>query len=373
MLKQVTTGDYNVTSTEGFGPRAANGLVVDEASGEVFFHSNKGNPLETEALNEVSLKDGAIKQITQGTGVHEAILAPNASAYVEQSSAAETPPSQSLHRADGSLVAMLKENKVPELDEFRLPKTEFTTIKTSDGAMLYASMIKPPDFDPAKKYPVLVEVYGGPGAQSVKDQWNPGQFWSKLMAQRGYIIWSLDNRGSQGRGHNFETPIYHHFGKIELDDQVAGVNYLKSLPYVDAKRIGIWGWSYGGYMTLQALFHASDVFKTGVAVAPVTDWHLYDTIYTERYMGLPKQNEDGYHDSSPANYTQDLKGKLMLAHATGDDNVHFANSALLLNKFIDADEYPQLMVFPGRGHGMSDRAAQIDLFNHIEQFLLNNL
>ena len=142
---------------------------------------------------------------------------------------------------------------------------------------------------------------------------------------------------------------------------------------MDAKRIGVWGWSYGGYMTLQALFNASDLFKTGVAVAPVTDWHLYDTIYTERYMGLPKDNEEGYRDSSPANFTQNLKGRLMVAHGTGDDNVHFANTALILNKFIDADEYPELMIFPGRGHPIGDRAAQVDLFNRIEQFLLNNL
>ena len=371
-LKQVTTGDWNVTSTEGFGPRATNGLIVDEERGNIFFHSDKGNAIETQ-LYRVSLADGTVKQITQGAGVHEAVFAPDASAYVELSSTAETPPQQSLHRADGKLVAALVENKVPELEEYHLPRVEFTTIKTSDGATLYASMVKPPDFDAAKKYPVLVEVYGGPGAQSVKDQWDPSRFWSKLMAQRGYIVWSLDNRGSLGRGHKFESPIYHHFGKLELDDQVAGVNYLKSLPYVDAKRIGVWGWSYGGYMTLQALFHASDVFKTGVAVAPVTDWRLYDTIYTERYMGLPKENVEGYRDSSPANFTQNLKGRLMVAHGTGDDNVHFANTALILNKFIEADEYPELMIFPGRGHPIGDRAAQVDLFNRIEQFLLNNL
>jgi dipeptidyl-peptidase 4 len=321
----------------------------------------------------VSIKDGAVKQITHGPGTHEADLSPDASAFVELFSTAAAPPRQSLYRADGKLVAAIAENKVPELDEYQLPKTEFTTVKTADGTTLYASIIKPPDFDASKKYPVLVEVYGGPGAQSVKDQWDPGKFWSKIMAQHGYIIWSLDNRGSLGRGHKFETPIYHHFGKLELDDQVAGVNYLKSLPYVDSKRIGVWGWSYGGYMTLQALFHASDVFKAGVAVAPVTDWRLYDTIYTERYMGLPKDNEEGYRDSSPANFTQNFKGKLLVAHGTGDDNVHFANTALLLNKFIDADKYPELMIFPGRGHPMSDRAAQVDLFNRITQFLLNNL
>ncbi len=372
LLKQVTTGDWNVTSTEGFGPRATNGLIVNESGGEVFFHSNKANPTQTQ-LYRVSLADGTVKPVTQGAGVHEAVLSPDASAFVEVFSNAETLPRQSLYHADGKLVATIAESKVPELDEYHLPRTEFTTVKTADGATLYAEMIRPPDFDASKKYPVLVEVYGGPGAQSVRDQWDPSRFWSKLMAQHGYIIWLLDNRGSLGRGHKFETPIYHHFGKLELDDQVAGVNYLKSLPYVDAKRIGVWGWSYGGYMTLQALFHYPEIFKAGVAVAPVTDWHLYDTIYTERYMSLPKDNAAGYHDSSPANFTQNLKGRLMVAHGTGDDNVHFANTALLLNKFIEAEKYPELMIFPGRGHPIGDRAAQIDLFNRIEQFLLNNL
>jgi dipeptidyl-peptidase-4 len=233
-------------------------------------------------------------------------------------------------------------------------------------------MIKPPDFDPARKYPVLIETYGGPDAQIVRDQWSGG-LWSDIMAQKSYIIWSLDNRGSTGRGHAFETPIYHQFGKVELADQLAGVKYLKSLAYVDGTRIGIWGWSYGGYMTLTALFHAPDVFKAGVAVAPVTDWRLYDTAYTERYMGTPQENEAGYRESSPAYFPQNLKGKLMVAHGTGDDNVHFANTALLLNHFIEAGKYPDLLIFPGRGHPMSDRPAQLLLFNRIMQFFLDNL
>jgi dipeptidyl-peptidase-4 len=195
-----------------------------------------------------------------------------------------------------------------------------------------------------------------------------------MMAQKGYIIFTLDNRGSYYRGHAFETPIYHHLGQVELEDQLRGVKYLTSLPYVDASRIGIWGWSYGGTMTLEALFNAPDVFKVGVAISPVSDWKLYDTIYTERYMGRPQDNPEGYKNSSPVNQAAKLKGKLLLADATGDDNVHFSNTSEVINELILAGKYPdRLLIFPGRGHGMQDSPARIQLFKGITDFLLSNL
>jgi dipeptidyl-peptidase 4 len=371
LLKQLTSGDWAVTGVEGFGPQSANGLVVDERRGVVYFLSNKNNAVESQ-LFRVSISDGTVSQLTHVHGVHSPDIAPDDSAYLDTYSSASVPPKQELDRIDGTKIAMLAENDVPELVEYHLPPVEFLTVAADDGTILHASMIKPPDFDPARKYPVLIETYGGPDAQDVRDQWG-GALWSDVMAQRGYIVWSLDNRGSTGRGHAFETPIYHQFGKIELADQLAGVKYLKSLAYVDGTRIGIWGWSYGGYMTLTALFHAPDVFKAGVAVAPVTDWRLYDTAYTERYMGTPQENEAGYRESSPAYFPQNLKGKLMVAHGTGDDNVHFANTALLLNHFIEAGKYPELLIFPGRGHPMSDHPAQLLLFNRIMQYFLDNL
>ena len=200
------------------------------------------------------------------------------------------------------------------------------------------------------------------------------ELWLDLMAQKGFIIFALDNRGSYNRGHAFETPVYHHLGKVELEDQVTGVNYLTSLPYVDGSRIGIWGWSYGGFMTLDAMFNAADVFKTGVAVAPVSDWRLYDTIYTERYMGRPQENEEGYKQASPGYDSAKLKGQLMLAHGTGDDNVHFANTTEVLNQMIDNNRYPAaLMIFPGRGHPIGDAPARIQLFERITEFFLKNL
>jgi dipeptidyl-peptidase 4 len=194
------------------------------------------------------------------------------------------------------------------------------------------------------------------------------------MAQKGYIIFTLDNRGSKGRGHAFETPIFHQLGKIELEDQLAGVRYLKSLGYVDGSRIGIWGWSYGATMTLEAMFNAADVFKAGAAVAPVSDWRLYDTIYTERYMGKPQDNETAYRNSSPVNQADKLKGTLLLAHGTGDDNVHFANTSEVINELILAGRYPtDLVIFPGRGHSISDQPARIQLFNRITDFFMKNL
>jgi dipeptidyl-peptidase 4 len=236
-------------------------------------------------------------------------------------------------------------------------------------------LIKPVNFDPSKKYPVLINVYGGPHVQLVRNSWGGYRYLlDEIYAQKGYIVWTLDNRGSWGRGHAFETPIYHQLGKVELQDQLAGVKYLEALGYVDPARIGITGGSYGGTMTLEALFNSGGTFKMGVSDAPVTDWKLYDTIYTERYMGTPQNNPDGYKNSSPVNQAANIKGVLMLIHGTGDDNVHFANSVELLNALIDSGKYPdKLMVFPGRGHGISDPTARILLTKTSIEYILNHL
>lgn len=373
LLKQLTKGDWGVLGVQGFGPHSSNGLVVDEKNGAIYFLSEKGSVVDTQVY-KLSMDSGEVTQVTREPGVHDVEMSPDYAMFIDSVSRADVPAHQEIDRLDGQRVAMLTDNAVPELTTYHLPATEFKTLHAEDGTELYASMIKPGNFDPSKKYPVLVEVYGGPGAQQIRDQWHGSRLFSKFMAEQGFVVWSLDNRGSTGRGHNFETPLYHRMGTVELADQLAGVKYLQSLPFVDGARIGIWGWSYGGYMTLTALMHAADVFKVGVAVAPVTDWRLYDTAYTERYMGTPQEDKEGYDGSAPANFTNNLTGKLMVAHGTGDDNVHFANTALLLNKLIQAGKYPQyLMVFPGRGHPISDRPATLDLFHHIVQFLVDNL
>ena len=236
-------------------------------------------------------------------------------------------------------------------------------------------MIKPPHFDPSKKYPVITFTYGGPHAQVVANAWGrPATFlWHQMMAQKGYIIFSLDNRGSTARGHAFEEPIYHRLGAQELADQGEGADWLRRQSYVDANRMGVWGWSYGGHMTLHAMFEAGDIYKAGFAGGPVTDWHFYDTIYTERYMGLLPKEEQNYQASSPIKNAGKLTGKLLIAHGTGDDNVHYSNTLSLINDLIRDGKYVEVMAFPGRGHGVSDVPAQRILWERVTKFFLDNL
>ena len=373
-IAQLTSGDWEIADLGGFGPGAANHPSVDEKNGYVYFLANKNDPRETDAYR-VSLADQKLTQITKEAGAHGANISPTQSAFIDTYSNITTPTSQTLRKMDGSQVAVISDGKVPALAEYNLTPTELVELKADDGTKLYASMVKPVNFDPTKKYPVLINVYGGPHVQLVRNSWGGVRYLlDELYAQKGVIVWTLDNRGSWGRGHAFETPIYHQMGKVELQDQLTGVAYLKSLGYVDPARIGITGGSYGGYMTLEALFNTSGAFKVGLSDAPVTDWKLYDTIYTERYMGTPQNNPDGYRNSSPVNQAADIQGLLMLVHGTGDDNVHFANSVELLNALIDSGHYPdKLMVFPGRGHGISDVPARMLLQKQGMDYILNHL
>jgi dipeptidyl-peptidase 4 len=373
-LMQLTSGDWGISDLGGFGPGAMNHPAVDEKREYVYFTSNKDNVLETQ-LYRVSLNDRSLTRITKDAGSNTSRISPDLSSFINSYSNATTPTRQDLFRIDGTRVAVINEGKVPELAQYKLTPEEFVEVTADDGTKLHGSIIKPLDFDPSKKYPVLIDVYGGPHVQLVRNSWGSfGYLLHEVLAAKGYIIFTLDNRGSWGRGHAFETPIYHQLGKIELQDQLAGVKYLKALGYVDSARIGITGGSYGGYMTLEALFNAPGVFKAGIADAPVSDWKLYDTIYTERYMGRPQDNAEGYKNSSPVNEAGSLKGKLMLVHGTGDDNVHFANSVEVLNALIDSGLYPdQLMVFPGRGHGISDAAARALSIQRTMDFILKNL
>jgi dipeptidyl-peptidase-4 len=362
-LTQITKGDWEVSAVD----------AIDEGKGLVYFTGTAKTPLERH-LYRVSLDGSAISRITIHNGTHGVNMAPDTSAFVDTYSDVMTPPKQEVARADGSLLRVINENKVPELADYHLSPPQFLSVKSHDGVPFNAFMIKPPDFDASKKYPVLVYTYGGPHAQVVVNAWGGNNaLWHQSMAQKGYIIFALDNRGSAGRGHVFEEPIHYRLGAQELSDQLDGVTYLKSLPYVDAERIGIWGWSYGGHMTLHAMFEGAEFFKAGFAGGPVTDWHFYDSIYTERYLGLLPQNEHGYRDSSPIDKAEELKGKLLIAHGTGDDNVHFANTLALVNELIEFGKYVEVMPFPGRGHGVSDSAARKLLMNRVAQFFLDNL
>src|SRR6202158_5722001 len=362
-LAQLTKGEWEVSAVD----------AVDEAKGLVYFTGTAKSPMERH-LYRVSFDGSAISRITIHNGTHRVNMAPDCAAFVDTYSDVTTPPRQDVARADGSLLRVMNENKVAELADYHLSAPPFLTVKAHDGTLLNAVMIKPPDFDASKKYPVLVYTYGGPHAQVVLNAWGGNTpLWHQLMAQEGYIIFSLDNRGSAGRGHIFEEPIHYRLGAQELSDQLAGVAYFKSLHHSDAGRIGIWGWSYGGHMTLHAIVEAGMDVKAGFAGGPVTDWRFYDSIYTERYLGLLPEKEKEYRASSPIDRTAGLKGKLLIAHGTGDDNVHFANTLSLINELIELGKYVEVMPFPGRGHGVSDPAARKVLMNRVTQFFLENL
>jgi dipeptidyl-peptidase 4 len=362
-LAQLTKGDWEVSAVQR----------VDEAKGLVYFTATEKSPLERH-LYRVALDGSGFTRITKSDGTHAVNFSPDASSFIDTYSNSMTPPRQDLLRADGSLVAVINENKSPDLAGLHLSPVEFLSVRAHDGMQLNAMIIKPPDFDASRKYPVLVYTYGGPHAQVVLNAWGGNNFlWHQMMAQKGYIIFALDNRGSAGRGHLFEEPVHFRLGAQELSDQHDGAAYLKSLPYVDGNRIGIWGGSYGGHMTLHAMFEDPGDFKVGFAAAPVTDWHFYDTIYTERYLGLLPQKAESYDESSPIKNAGGLKGKLLVAHGTGDDNVHFANTLAVLDELIEAGKYVEVMPFPGRGHGVSDPPARRVMMNRATQFFLDNL
>ena len=363
-IAQLTKGDWEVSGLSG----------VDEDAQTVYFTATEKSPLERH-LYRVAFDGSKFARVTQDAGTHGINMSPTARAYLDTHSDSAHPPQQDLYSAvSGKKIAALNENKVSELSEYALSPVEFLQIKTHDKILLNAMMIKPPDFDPAKKYPVIVFTYGGPHAQIVLNAWGgPTFLWHEMMAEKGFVIFALDNRGSAGRGHLFEEPIHYRLGAQELSDQVDGVRYLHSLGFVDGTRIGIWGSSYGGHMTLHALFRAPGEFKAGFAGSPVSDWRLYDTIYTERYLGDPKVRGEEYDESSPVKNATDLQGKLLIAAGTGDDNVHFANTLEVLDELISAGKYAETAVFPGRGHGISDPKARAVLFQRVTDFFQENL
>ncbi len=350
---QITKGEWEVTQVAG----------VNEETHEVFFVSTEQSPVERQ-IYRVRL-DGKQKQrLSGGAGTHNISMSPTTAYYMDTASNLNSPPRRTLHESDGSQIAVYKEATPPDLD---LLPTEIVKIKATDGAQLYARMIKPAGFSPDKKYPVLVSVYGGPGVQAVRDAWSGANF-DQVLAHKGYLIWQLDNRGSSGRGHIWESQIYHETGAHELRDQLDGIHYLGSLGFADMTRVAISGWSYGGYMTLYALANAPTVFKAGIAGAPVTDWRNYDSIYTERYMGLPDENPEGYKRSSPQTNAAEIKARLLILHNIEDDNVHFQNSVQMANALERAGKQFQMIVYPQKSHGVSG-ALQKQMLQAMLDFL----
>ena len=346
-------------------------VQVDEKQGWVYFISTAKDVRERH-IYRIRLDGTGLTRITREDGMHSLDLSPDGGYILDNFSSVDTSPQTLLLKSDGALVTTLAKT-ISYLDQYNLSPTEFLTITAHDGARLYARMVKPVNFNPQKKYPVLVDVYGGPHVQIIQNRFGETSLLDEFLAERGYIIWSLDNRGSWGRGHAWETPIFENMGQHELDDQLAGVDYLKSLAYVDASRIGIFGWSYGGYMTLYSLTHAPGVFKCGIAGAPVTDWKFYDSIYTERYMRTPQENPAGYKTSSPLEAAGHLRAKLLLIHGTSDDNVHMQNSMQFDEALIKAGMPFDLYIQPGERHGFGKKDSRLYLEKRLAQFIQANL
>lgn len=345
--KQLTRGEWEVTGL----------TCVDEKTRRIYYTASEPSPLERQ-LYVIGFNGKDKRQLTKGAGTHSVSMGPGCQYFLDTYSSLETPSSATLRRAeDGSELKVWRAADTKLQEEYDILKSEIHTLKAEDGTTLYGRMIKPAGFDPAKKYPVLVSVYGGPHVQTVRNAYS-GLSWEQVMAHKGFLIWQVDNRGSYGRGHKFESPINRRLGKTELEDQKAGVKYLESLGFADTSRVGIYGWSYGGYMTLNAMVNAPEVFKAGAAGAAVADWRNYDTIYTERYLGRPQENEDGYKASSPVHSAGKLQGKLLLMHNMEDDNVLFANALQMMNALQLAGRDFDTAIYSGKSHGVMGKPRQ---------------
>jgi len=340
MLGQLTSGDWEVKTIE----------AVDEERQKVYFTSAEASPLESQ-LYSVGFGGGERTRVTQEAGVHRIQANQDGSAYVDSFSSSKRPPEVQLRTASGES-AVLRPADLKPLEEFDLLPSEIVEVKAEDGATMYGRLTKPASFQAGTKYPLIVDVYGGPGIQVVLNEWQ-GVDRAQAFAHKGYVVWQMDNRGSSGRGHAFETPIYRELGKHEVADQRRGVERLIAMGLVDPKRVGITGWSYGGFMTLRSMLLAPDVFKVGVAGAPVTDWRNYDTIYTERYMGMPEQNRKAYEETSNVRNAGKLEGRLLLLHNIEDDNVLFQNTMQMANALEKAGKQFFMQIYPQKTHGVS--------------------
>ena len=351
MERQLTKGDLEVLSVES----------VDATNGIVYFSSNKDDPREKQ-LYSVRLDGSSMMKISSEPGSHSPSFADNAERYVDEFSAKLTPSRLSICEANGMCRAVWQSNSVVP---FELAQPKSLEFKADDGTTLYGELLLPPR--QADKIPVIVYIYGGPADQLVRNTWigTTGLF-HQILAKKGFAIFTVDNRGTPNRDRKFQTAIRHQFGAVELRDQLTSLDQLfAQFPQLDRTRVGIWGWSNGASMTLYSLTH-SDRFKAGVSVAPVTDWHLYDSIYTERYMGLPNQNAKGYEDAAAPKNADKLQGALLLAHGTSDDNVHFQNSIQMIEGLIKAGKQFRFMAYPNKTHGIGGAADRDHLFHQIE-------
>jgi dipeptidyl-peptidase-4 len=369
LLHPISSGEWGVDNI----------LAVDEQAGKVYIASNKDAVVDKQAyaLNLDGSNAGKPIRLTKQDGWHEDVFARNGKIFVDTFSDPNTPPQVSIRRADGTMVEWLEHNELNASHPYakyvtgHLP-TEYGTIKAHDGQTLYYSMIKPAHFDATKRYPVFLFTYGGPHSQRVTRQW--GNLFNQYMAQQGFVVFVLDNRGSSRRERAFTDVIYGDLGAHEVEDQLTGIDWLAQQTFVDPKRVGVFGWSYGGFMTLRLLEAGSDKIAMGVAVAPVTDWSLYDTHYTEQFVGAtPQADPAAYERSGVFAHLDGLKSPLLLVHGMADDNVLFTNSTRLIDALVNRNVRFELMTYPGAKHGISSRAGQRHVYGLIDAFFKKNL
>jgi dipeptidyl-peptidase-4 len=371
LLRQITNGDWEVSAIAG----------INEKDGWLYFYGKKDSPLE-QNVYRAKLDSDQMERISQRTGWHSGSFSPDFKHVVGFYSDVKTPTQAMLRKTDGTLVRFLEKNGIPALNQFNTVYPEFTTFTTTDGVDLSCYFIKPADFDPNRKYPVVVYGYGGPGSQMVLNRWGTGSrsyhykqriLWQQLLTERGFLVFCLDNRGTGGRGKAFKDLAYGDLSKWTVNDHIEGAKYLRTLPFVDAQRIGFWGWSGGGYLSLMLMMRAADYFKVGISVAPVSDFHFYDTIWTERYMGLPEENAEGYKAANVLEYVDGLKGKLLLVHGTGDDNVHIQNAVHVVNALQQRAIPFDMMFYPNKNHRIAGGKTQLHLFGKMTEYFLSNL
>lgn len=365
VINQITKGQWDVISFKGY----------DNKTNTLYYVSTENGQINRDVYS-VKLDGSDKKRLSPMDGTSDAEFSQGFKYYVSSYSNANTPPVYELRSADGKLIKVLEDNAAlkTKMKEYALSKKEFFTFKNTDGVELNGWMMKPQNFDEKKKYPVYMFAYNGPGANECNNQWETFDFWwHQLLNQEGYMVVCVDGRGTYGRGREFKHSTYMQLGKLETLDQIDVAKYLGTLPYVEASRIGFQGWSYGGYMASLLITKGSDYFKAAIAVAPVTNWKFYDNIYTERFLRKPQDNKSGYEDNSPVNFTKQVKGKFLLVHGSGDDNVHFQNTMELANALIKNNKPFDLMVYPNKNHGIYGGYTRTHLYNKMLKFVKENL
>lgn len=366
LIRQITSGEFEVSDFLG----------LDEKSKTVYFTSTEVSPMEKH-LFSISLDGKKKTRLTKAAGVHAINMGRDFQFYIDHHSSNSQPTVATLYKTKGnSQVSVLEKNETlaRTVDEYGVSKKEFFTFKASDGVALNGFMLKPDNFNSNKKYPVLVYQYSGPGSQEASNVFGGRHFYfHQFLVQHDIIVVVIDPRGTGNRGEAFRKVTYKQLGKFELEDLVSGAKYLAGLPYIDGERLGIWGWSYGGYMSSLAMTKGAGTFKLGIAVAPVTNWRFYDTVYTERFLQTPQLNASGYDDNSPLTYADRLKGKFFLIHGTGDDNVHFQNSVVFQDALIQAGKKFDSFYYPDKNHGIPGAKTKLHLYTMMADYIIDNL